>query len=232
VKFCSCICNKHDLQLFRFHSNKPKGTKMNITFDTTNFTATEARGLIALLSALIGQAQPPASNPVSLAPSPATEEQAIFGVPTQLAFADHGSFTDIEPGGSLLNDVREQGQQNMERHLKRHRRTKAEIAADEAVAKAQAQPQVGATDPTQSSAAPAAEGNGTAQPAAVPTGTVGAQPINAETLRSLLNAYIARHSMEDAIAQLRAYGCNRVTEALALSADKLAQLAAVLQYNG
>ena len=52
--------------------------------------------------------------------------------------------------------------------------------------------------------------------------------IDADQLRALLNGYIARHSMEEAIEKLRAFGCNRVTEALALESAKLNELAATL----
>jgi hypothetical protein len=54
------------------------------------------------------------------------------------------------------------------------------------------------------------------------------KPIDADTLRSLLNAHIAKHSMEEAIAILQSFGCNRVTEALALEPAKLAELAGKL----
>lgn len=70
-------------------------------------------------------------------------------------------------------------------------------------------------------------------PAAVaenPAPQVEAQkPLTAEELRTLLNGYISRHSMEDAIEKLKGYGCNRVSEALTLEPAKLAELAAVLR---
>jgi hypothetical protein len=73
--------------------------------------------------------------------------------------------------------------------------------------------------------------SGTAQAATAATSTAPAsapKPISAEELRSLLNAFISKHSMEEAIEKLRSFGCNRVTEALALEPAKLNELAAVL----
>jgi hypothetical protein len=45
----------------------------------------------------------------------------------------------------------------------------------------------------------------------------------------LLNGYIAKHSMEEAIGQLKTFGCNRVTEALALKPAMLSALAEALR---
>ena len=113
----------------------------------------------------------------------------------------------------------------------RHRRTKAEIAADEA-SKAQASP----ADPTPvtaepgpavtDSVVPAAAASGTTQSATATPGTV---PVSADELRALLNGYIAKHSMEEAIGQLQRFGCNRVTEALALDSIELAALTGALR---
>lgn len=68
------------------------------------------------------------------------------------------------------------------------------------------------------------------QPSDVEAGspTSAAKTVSADELRALLNNYIQKHSMEDAIAKLRSFGCNRVTEALALGPDKLNELAAAL----
>ena len=103
---------------------------------------------------------------------------------------------------------------------KRTRRTKEQIAADQAAAAA-APPTVG----DQLAAAEAARKAEAAQPARPVNGTA---KIDADQLRTLLNGYIARHSMEEAIEKLRAFGCNRVTEALALESAKLNELAATL----
>ena len=44
-------------------------------------------------------------------------------------------------------------------------------------------------------------------------------PITAEALRGVLDSFIQRHSMDEAINNLKAHGCNRVSEALARPAD-------------
>jgi hypothetical protein len=53
--------------------------------------------------------------------------------------------------------------------------------------------------------------------------------VSADELRGLLNGYIAKHSMEEAIGRLKAFGCNRVTEALALESGALNALAEALR---
>jgi hypothetical protein len=99
---------------------------------------------------------------------------------------------------------------------KRTRRTKEQIVADQAAA--------AAAPPTVGDQLMAAEAARKAEAAAQSTNG----KIDADQLRALLNGYIARHSMEDAIEKLRAFGCNRVTEALALESAKLNELAATL----
>jgi hypothetical protein len=76
------------------------------------------------------------------------------------------------------------------------------------------------------SVAPAAAASGTTQSATATPGTV---PVSADELRALLNGYIAKHSMEEAIGQLQHFGCNRVTEALTLDPIDLAALAGALR---
>jgi hypothetical protein len=100
----------------------------------------------------------------------------------------------------------------IEQPAKRHRRTKAEIEADEAAAKQAS----AVTDVPASTAAPE-------------TKTVEIEIVDADKLRFLLNGYIAKHSMEEAIGQLQTFGCNRVTEALALDPVKLNDLAGALR---
>lgn len=56
-----------------------------------------------------------------------------------------------------------------------------------------------------------------------------AKPTIADELRALLNGYIQKHSMEDAIAILKEFGCNRVSEALTLEPAKLSALAEKLK---
>jgi hypothetical protein len=58
-----------------------------------------------------------------------------------------------------------------------------------------------------------------------------AKTVTADELRSHLNGYIARHSMEEALVQLESFGCRRVSEALNLEPAKLNALATVLM-NG
>jgi len=80
------------------------------------------------------------------------------------------------------------------------------------------------TDPTQGStagsAAPSAEASATTQSA-----TASSPTVTADELRGLLNGYIAKHSMEAAIAVLQSFDCNRVTEALSLAPEQLRALA-------
>ena len=87
-------------------------------------------------------------------------------------------------------------------------------------------------DPTQGSAAADAAASGTTGPATAASSTAPAgdpaKPISADDLRSLLNSYIKKHGMDEAIAQLKRFGCNRVTEALALDPVKLNELASAL----
>jgi hypothetical protein len=174
---------------------------MNIQFDTASMNPSEAQALLVFLSTLYGQPSQP-----SLAPAPTTFHEQLKASVEQTA-------------GPVLVEP------TTEATTKRTRRTKEQIAADEA-AKAAAPPTVGdqlaAAEAARKAAAETARKAEAAQP------INGATKIDADQLRALLNGYIARHSMEDAIEKLRAFGCNRVTEALALESDKLSQLAATL----
>lgn len=196
---------------------------MNITFDTNAIGQAEVRGLIALLSSLIADTYPPTTQPAPLShPIPTTEEQAIAGVPIETAQAAAAS----QPEPPVP--------QSEQPTVTRHRRTKAQIAADKAAAAGGT-----STDPTPAgssghaagSDAPYVVASGTAQAATAATSTAPAsvpKPVSADELRSLLNAFISKHSVEEAIEKLRSFGCNRVTEALALEPAKLNELAAVL----
>lgn len=170
---------------------------MNIQFDTNSTNAVEVRGLIALLSALFpsvnGHAQ-------SDAPSTLTER-----LKASLALED------TQAPGPVLVEPSIQPSAVTEA-TKRTRRTREQIAADEAAKQA-----------------------AVAEPHTTPTAEVPTQQVNgvlktisADELRALLNGYIARHSMEEAIDKLKSFGCNRVTEALALESAKLNELAATL----
>ena len=162
---------------------------MNIHFDTNSTNEIETRALIALLSALLpastGQAQP--------APSLTTLNEQLKA---SLALEETQAQAVKPASGPQLVEPEP---------TKRTRRTKEQIAADEA-----------AKQTPQAPEAPVQHVNGSAK------------AISADELRALLNGYIARHSMEEAIDKLKSFGCNRVTEALALESAKLNELAATL----
>ena len=180
---------------------------MQINFDSANLRQHEAQGIILLLSALFPALNSqPVSNPIPTT----TEEQAIFGTPIPAA-TPISLQTAIDSTSDPVPTTEAPT---------RKRRTKAEIAADEAAAK-QATGSTPAAEAQATAATPVVEAQASA--------SVPSKPIDADTLRGLLNAYIAAHSMEEAIAILQAFGCNRVTEALALDPAKLAELAGRLQ---
>ena len=179
---------------------------MQISFDTASVAPQEITGLIALLDALI-------SHPQQI-PPPASEQEAIFGVSTQAIP------TDAPTTGPTLV----QPEVSAEPNTKRTRRTKAEIAADEAAKQAPMEAVRGSLNVSEAGDVEVA-----AKVPATPTET-SAKPITADELRASLNAYIAKHSMEEAIAILKSFGCGRVSEALALDPAKLAELAG--QLNG
>jgi hypothetical protein len=190
---------------------------MNISFDPSTTSTAEIKGLIAFLSALLpnsrisvttevpAQAQsshPSANGPVFV---PASVDQSAQ--PTQ----------SDQPSPSPFPSPAE--------HTRRGRRSKAEIAADETAKAAEASTQTpavsSAPSPTPTDEAPAQR---VTEPSTAPNGAV--KPVSADELRSLLNAFIQKHSMEEAIEKLKSFGCNRVTEALGLDPVKLNELAA------
>ena len=171
---------------------------MNIQFDS-EISKSEAQGIILLLQSLY-----PALNnfnPVSPSVPPVTLQTAI------------DSTTDAP--GLPAEQTTQAGPSLVQEPPTRKRRTKAEIAADEA-AKAEPTPAV----------AVSVESQATAESAKATSASPSADraPISADELRSGLNSYIARHSMEEAIAILQTFGCNRVSEALALDPQKLNSL--------
>lgn len=177
---------------------------MNLNFDTATLTQTEAQAAILLLSTLFPSAAIPSTLERSQPPQTAAEHVA--------ASAPASGPTLVQPDPTPIPA--------------RKRRTKAEMeaAAQDALA-----------DPTQGSDAAAAAASGTTQPATAssPTAPAGeatqaAKSISADELRALLNGYIKKHTMEAAIAILKEFGCNRVTEALALDPIKLNELASKL----
>lgn len=168
---------------------------MHIHFDTVSTNEVETRALIALLSALLpsvnGHVQPSV-------PSTLNEQLKV-----SLALADTQT-----PGPVLVEPAA------AVEPAKRTRRTREQIAADEAQQRAVV---------ALASGVPVTEVSATAQHV---NGSL--KVISADELRALLNGYIARHSMEEAIDKLKSFGCNRVTEALALESAKLNELAATL----
>jgi hypothetical protein len=175
---------------------------MNIQFDTASMNPSEAQALLVFLSTLYGQ---PSQQPT---PAPTTLHEQL-----------KASVEQTSSGPVLVEPT-------TETTTKRTRRTKEQIAADQAAA--------AAAPPTVGDQLAAAEAARKAAADAARAEIAVAQPVNdsakidADQLRALLNGYIARHSMEDAIEKLRAFGCNRVTEALALESAKLNELAATL----
>ena len=169
---------------------------MNINFDTASLKREEAHALIAYLSDFFALSTPGQN----IAPAPTTEEQAIFGVPHQSTPADAPQ-AQSTTGPTLVPET-----------TTRKRRTKAEIAADEAATKAAAE-----AAPVTTEAAPIAT------PSALPT-----TKLSADELRTLLNAYIAKYSMEKALEVLGAFECSRVSEALELEPVKFSALVAAL----
>jgi hypothetical protein len=179
---------------------------MNIQFDS-NISQSEAQGIILLLQSLfpslnnsqpVNSAQTQLSDPAP-APTPAPATEALQQTETRT-----GGPTLVQSDPTAATEL-----------TTRKRRTKAEIAADEAQAKAQAALDAGT---------PIAEAP-EAQPATEPTIT----PITKEELTSLANGFIQRHSMEDAFAAINAFGCSRINEAMALPPEKLAALAEKLR---
>jgi len=185
---------------------------MNIQFETSTLTPDEKIGLIAFLEALLpdeGFLPVNEQNNLTPAPSPTTEKQAIFGVPVQETPVQPGAAAEPTP----INEP-----------TTRKRRTKAEIAADEAAAaKAAAEPVKGSLNVYEAGDVEVAE-----KPTSTPT-AVESKPITKEILTELTNGYIARHSMKEALAILKTTGCQRLSEAMAMEPAKLAELAEKLR---
>ena len=165
---------------------------MIIKFDTSTVKPLEVLGLIAFLEVIR-----PVSSDNNLTPQAPEASLAEPAPPTEVPAPTHGPTLVPTPEPEAPA---------------RKRRTKAEIAADEAAAKQAATP--AESTESQSTTAVIANANKT---------------VSADELRTLLNGYIAKHSMEEAIEILKSFGCNRVTEALALEPTKLAELAAALR---
>ncbi len=182
---------------------------MNVQFDTSALTKVEAQGIIVLLTTLfpVSSSQPVSSSPAvpsavqpDSTPAPTPSTGPVLVSPTVQPSADQPTTT-------------------------RRRRTKAEMAADALLAKTGHAPAAEAEAQRVAEEGHPEEAEAILQEAGV---AVTAKPISADDLRSLLNSYIKKHGMDEAIAQLKRFGCNRVTEALALDPIKLNELAAAL----
>ena len=207
---------------------------MNIQFETSQIGQAEAQGLVSLLSSLFPTATAGLvpNGLTSQPPAPKNEEESIFGTPIRITPASSVP-VQAEPAAPTSPSAPAQPEPTPITS-KRTRRTKAQIEADEAAEKGSAvaaAAQTAPSDPTPASAVQTAAASVTTQSVTAPTATVLApevRTVSADELRSLLNGYIAKHSMEEAIGQLKAFGCNRVTEALALEPVKLKALAEAL----
>ena len=180
---------------------------MQINFDTSSIGQAEAQGLIALLSNLFPPSGQPSLPPQSASSLPPPTPVALVPMENNLTQAPEPTDpTSQAPEPTATG---------------RRRRTKAEMAADALLEKAGHATTTAATT-TAATTEP--------EPSELPPATQAqAQAVSADELRALLNGYIAKHSMEAAIAVLKSFNCNRVTEALSLPADQLSQLAEALR---
>lgn len=183
---------------------------MLIKFDTSYAEPEEVQGLIALLQTLLPiYGQNKASAPRHLAVPQQSTPDTQPAAPDAQPQPDSPT-SSASTGPTLVDAPTDQP--------RRTRRTKAQIEADEA-AKSQ----------SASTPAPVATGF---QPdlTNAPVGVIESastliKPIDKETLTVLVNGFIARHSMEEALAILDDFECQRISEALALDPAKLNALA-------
>lgn len=180
---------------------------MYVQFETANLGEKDACALINLLSTLF----PPNGQPVaeqSIA-SPTLQIPALAPTPARQEVTPAAESAAPEPTAEPTPK-------------RRGRRPNAEIAAEAAqTSLTQAAAQTAAVASTATESAKTTD-------AKFSVANGAAKVIGADELRGLLNGFIQKHSMEDAIAKLREFGCNRVTEALTLAPDKLTQLAEAL----
>jgi len=186
---------------------------MNFNFDTASMNPTEAQAVIALLSVLFPQ--PVKSSQFSAAPTLAEAIIAADGDSPFIVAAVTAAAPQPEPSPEPV---------------RRGRRTKAQIEADAAAAANPTQAAAAGAEPqatTESAKTTAADkGSAGASPSVATNGAI--KVVSADELRTLLNAYIQKHSMEEAITVLKTFNCNRVTEALSLDPAKLNELAGQL----
>ena len=218
---------------------------MNIQFDN-NITQPQAQGIILLLQSLFPALNLNNSQPVNY-PIPTTEAQAIGGVapiPIQATPAD-APIPAAGPGpvsAEALQQTKErtggptlvQSQPDAPTLTTRKRRTKAEIAADEAQAKAQAALAAGVPVAEVPAPAPAPAHPVPTTQEPTPTKPTTSIPANEQERKALLtdlfNKYIAGHSFEAALDLLREFNCSRINDAVTtLDVAKMAALVARLQ---
>ena len=175
---------------------------MNISFDTNSMGQPEVKGLILFLSNLLptDPRQAEFTFETATAPMPANEKEAVFGV-------------DIRPS------VVEAAPEPETTETKRKRRTKAEIAADEA-----ATAQITRTESAASSLSVQVAGVAEAINEAHAEGKF--KLPSADELRDTFKAFAVKKGMADAIALLGEFGCGRVSEVADLDAAKIAEFAA------
>ena len=174
---------------------------MHIQFETSTLTPDETLGLIAFLETLL----------------PVNEQynQAVPGphIPAPSPTTEKQAIFGVPVQATPTDAPTPSAEPTpIDEAPKRKRRTKAEIEADEAAAaKAAAAP----AEPTLQTA--------------IESTTESPKPITKEILTELTNGYIARHSMEEALAILKTTGCQRLSEAMAMEPAKLAELAEKLR---
>ena len=214
---------------------------MNIQFDD-NITQPQAQGIVLLLHALFPALNLSNSQPVNY-PIPTTEAQAIGGVapiPIQATPADApipaaGPGSETGPGpvsaeALQQTETRTGGPTLVQSEpTTRKRRTKAEIAADEAKA------QAASAEPVKGSLNVSEAGDvETSTPTPAPPKPTASIPANEQERKAMLtdlfNKYIAGHSFEAALELLREFNCSRINEVVTtLDAAKTAALVARLQ---
>lgn len=206
---------------------------MNISFDASALSSREAKALSAFLSSLypLPSTAQPAQQPQPVQSAQFTElpQQVQQSQPAQPAQQPQPDQPVLQlPNAKAVSRVIDKFQTAVsaladmpptpptptvatEPVVRRGRRSNAQIAAEKEAQRV------------------AEEGHPEEAEAILEeAGTESPKPITADDFRTLLNGFIQRHSMEEAIGQLKAYDCNRVSEALALDPAKLRELVAAL----
>lgn len=186
---------------------------MNIQFDS-QISQSEAQGVILLLTALYP----------SLASQPVTAAVTTHSPVSQLSISEPALVApSTVPGQTLVPE-------SSPEPARRGRRSKAEIAADEAAKVAQAEPSAAQPDPTPASTpAPTADAVAPASTQSNGAASTTGKSLTKEELTALLNGHIQRHSFQAAVAVLKDFNCSRVSDAVALEPAKQAELVAALE---